>query len=77
MLHSPEAIELYSDARLWSRTCGWFCLKTRSGFIVRLCNEFRMPVWSFSRGHNWGYGTMLAPRRRSIVILEKMNRILK
>jgi len=44
--------------------------------IVRLCNEFRMPVWTFSRGRNWGYGTVLALQEGAlIVILERMNRI--
>ena len=80
VLHSPEAIELYSRCTIpWSRTCGAVVLPEnvdQVSRIVRLCNEFRMPVWTFSRGHNWGYGTVLALQEGAlIVILERMNRI--
>jgi len=80
VLHSPEAIELYSRCTIpWSRTCGAVVLPEnvdQVSRIVRLCNEFRMPVWTFSRGHNWGYGTVLALQEGAlIVILERMSRI--
>ena len=80
VLHSPEAIELYSRCTIpWSRTCGAVVLPknvNQVSRIVRLCNEFRMPVWTFSRGHNWGYGTVLALQEGAlIVILERMKRI--
>ena len=80
VLHSPEAIELYSRCTIpWSRTCGAVVLPEnvdQVSRIVRLCNEFRMPVWTFSRGHNWGYGTVLALQEGAlIIILERMNRI--
>lgn len=80
ILHSPEAIELYSRCTIpWSQTCGAVALPKNveqvSG-IVRLCNEFNIPVWAFSRGHNWGYGTVLALQEGAlIVILQRMNRI--
>jgi 4-cresol dehydrogenase (hydroxylating) flavoprotein subunit len=80
VLDSPEAIELYSRCTIpWSRTCGGVVFPDnvdQVSRIVRLCNEFRLPVWTFSRGHNWGYGTTLALQKGAlIVILERMNRI--
>ncbi|MGO9569016.1 MAG: FAD-binding oxidoreductase [Desulfomonilaceae bacterium] len=80
VLHSSEAIELYSRCTIpWSRTCGAVVFPDDVdgvSRIVRLCNEFRMPIWAFSRGHNWGYGTVLALQEGAlIVILERMNRI--
>ncbi|MBI4963509.1 MAG: FAD-binding oxidoreductase [Desulfomonile tiedjei] len=80
ILHSPEAIELYSRCTIpWSRTCGAVALPEsveQVSCIVRLCNEFKIPLWAFSRGHNWGYGTVLALQEGAlIVILRRMNRI--
>lgn len=80
ILHSHEAIELYSRCTIpWSRTCGAVALPDsvdQVSRMVRLCNEFKIPVWAFSRGHNWGYGTVLALQEGAlIVILRRMNRI--
>lgn len=82
VLHSSEAIELYSRCTIpWSRSCGAVVFPDGVDQIcglVRLCNEFRIPLWAFSRGHNWGYGTVLALQEGAlIVILERMNRILE
>ncbi|ORY60825.1 FAD binding domain-containing protein [Pseudomassariella vexata] len=47
--------------------------------IVRLCNEFVMPVWSISRGHNIGYGGA-APRVSGSLVMHMgthMNKILE
>jgi 4-cresol dehydrogenase (hydroxylating) len=80
VLHTREAIEFYSRCTIpWSRTCGAVVFPdnvNQVSLVVRLCNEYRTPVWAFSRGHNWGYGTVLALQEGSlIVILERMNRI--
>ncbi len=80
VLRSREAIELYSRCTIpWSRICGAVALPETAdqvSRIVRLCNEFGTPVWTFSRGHNWGYGTVLALQEGAlIVILKRMNRI--
>jgi 4-cresol dehydrogenase (hydroxylating) flavoprotein subunit len=80
ILHSPEAIELYSKCTIpWSRTCGAVALPNtvdQVSFLVRLCKEHGIPLWSFSRGHNWGYGTTLALQEGAlIVILKRMNKI--
>lgn len=47
--------------------------------IVRLCNEFEIPLWPFSIGRNVGYGGA-APRVPGSVGLDmgrNMNRVLK
>ncbi len=80
VLTSPQAIELYSRCTIpWSRKCGAVVLPEnvdQVSRIVQLCDEFRVPVWAFSRGHNWGYGTVLALQEGAlIVILKRMNRI--
>ncbi len=82
VLHSSEAIARYSRCTIpWSRTCGAVALPDCADQVcqlLRLCNEFKIPVWAFSRGHNWGYGTVLALQEGAlIVILERMNRILE
>ncbi|WP_045835764.1 FAD-binding oxidoreductase [Hyphomicrobium sp. 99] len=46
--------------------------------IVAICNEHKIPVWTVSTGHNFGYGTA-APHHRGQVILDlkKMNKIIE
>lgn len=80
VLHCPEAIELYSRCTIpWSRKCGAVVFPENAdevSRIIQLCNERKIPVWTFSRGHNWGYGTVLALQEGAlIVILKRMNRI--
>ncbi len=82
VLHSAEAIELYSRCTIpWSRTCGAVVFPDGVDQIcrlVQLCNESRIPLWTFSRGHNWGYGTVLALQEGALIlILERMNRVLE
>ncbi|MEI9963854.1 MAG: FAD-binding oxidoreductase [Caulobacteraceae bacterium] len=46
--------------------------------IVKICNEYRIPLWPISTGHNFGYGSA-APESRGQVILDLkgMNRIIE
>lgn len=47
--------------------------------IVKLCNDFLVPVWTFSRGHNVGYGGA-APRVSGSLVMNlgtHLNRILE
>jgi 4-cresol dehydrogenase (hydroxylating) len=46
--------------------------------IVKICNQFKIPIWTISTGRNFGYGSA-APAQRGQVILDlkKMNKILK
>lgn len=45
--------------------------------IIRICNEFKIPIWTVSTGNNFGYGTA-APHHAGQVILDlkKMNKII-
>lgn len=46
--------------------------------VVRVCAEFKLPLWTFSKGCNWGYGSKTAAHEGAIVqILERMNRIVE
>ncbi len=46
--------------------------------VVRICNQYRIPVWTISTGKNLGYGSA-APAQRGQVILDLklMNRIIE
>ncbi|WP_345984540.1 FAD-binding oxidoreductase [Sulfurimonas sp. HSL-1656] len=46
--------------------------------IVKVCDKYVIPLWTFSTGKNMGYGTA-APAQRGAVILDlhKMNRIIE
>ena len=45
--------------------------------VVKICNEYKIPVWTISTGRNFGYGSA-APVERGQVILDlrKMNKII-
>jgi 4-cresol dehydrogenase (hydroxylating) len=46
--------------------------------VVRVCNRYRIPVYTISTGRNFGYGSAAPVQRGQIVLdLKKMNRILK
>jgi 4-cresol dehydrogenase (hydroxylating) len=46
--------------------------------IVRLANEFHIPLWPVSTGRNWGYGGSSAARDGSLIVgLYRMNRIIE
>lgn len=45
--------------------------------ILRLCNDFRIPIWPISTGRNFGYGSAAPGERGQVVLdLKRMNRIL-
>ena len=45
--------------------------------IVRICNQYKIPIWTISTGRNFGYGSA-APHHRGQVILDlkRMNKII-
>ena len=46
--------------------------------VLKLANEFLVPVWPVSKGRNWGYGSATPAIDKTIVVhLERMNRILE
>lgn len=45
--------------------------------VVKICNEYKIPVWTISTGRNFGYGSAAPVERGQIVLdLRKMNKIL-
>jgi 4-cresol dehydrogenase (hydroxylating) len=45
--------------------------------VVKICNEYKIPVWTISTGRNFGYGSAAPVERGQIVLdLKKMNKIL-
>jgi 4-cresol dehydrogenase (hydroxylating) len=46
--------------------------------IVKICNEFKIPIWTISTGRNFGYGSAAPVQRGQVILdLKKMNKILK
>jgi 4-cresol dehydrogenase (hydroxylating) flavoprotein subunit len=46
--------------------------------VIRIAARYKIPLWPFSKGKNWGYGATMPFRDGAlIVVLERMNRIVK
>ena len=46
--------------------------------VVRMANEFLVPIWPVSKGRNWGYGSATPAVENTVVLhLERINRILE
>jgi 4-cresol dehydrogenase (hydroxylating) flavoprotein subunit len=77
-----EALARHScDTIPWQRTCSAVVYpgcRDEICAIVKIAAQHRLPVWTFSKGKNWGYGaTMAAQDGAVILLLERMNRILE
>jgi 4-cresol dehydrogenase (hydroxylating) len=45
--------------------------------IVKVCNQYKVPIWTISTGRNFGYGSAAPGDRGQVVLdLRKMNKIL-
>ncbi len=45
--------------------------------IVKIANEFKLPLWTCSKGKNWGYGSATPVLEGSLMlVLERMNKII-
>src|SRR6516225_8208782 len=82
VLVESEALARYScDTIPWQRTCSAVVYpgnRDEVRAVVKIAARHRLPVWTFSKGKNWGYGaTMAAQNGAVILILERMNRILE
>ena len=82
VLIENEALARHScDTIPWQRTCSAVVYpgsRDEVCAIVKIAGQHRLPVWTFSKGKNWGYGaTMAAQDGAVIIILERMNRILE
>lgn len=46
--------------------------------VVKICNKYKIPVWTISTGNNFGYGSAAPVARGQVVLdLKKMNKIIK
>lgn len=46
--------------------------------LVKLANQYQLPLWPTSKGKNWGYGAATPAQSGAIVLfLERMNRIIE
>jgi 4-cresol dehydrogenase (hydroxylating) len=82
VLLESEALARHScDTIPWQRTCSAVVYPSSRDevcAIVKIAAQHRLPVWTFSKGKNWGYGaTMAAQNGAVILLLERMNRILE
>lgn len=82
VITNPETLTLFSkDTSPWERECLAVVYPKNARevqSIVKIAGEFGVPIWTFSRGKNWGYGATVALKSGAlIVILERMNRILE
>ena len=51
--------------------------KDELSVILRLANQYGVPVYVVSRGRNWGYGSATGTPGTSVcIVLERMNRII-
>ncbi|HEV3256048.1 MAG TPA: FAD-binding oxidoreductase [Gemmataceae bacterium] len=82
VLLESEALARHSrDTIPWQRTCSAVvrpASRDEVCAVVKIAARHRLPVWTFSKGKNWGYGaTMAAQDGAVILLLERMNRILE
>ena len=46
--------------------------------VVKICNEYKIPIWTVSTGRNFGYGSSAPGSRGQIILdLKKMNKIIE
>ena len=46
--------------------------------VMKVAARYKLPVWPFSKGKNWGYGATMPYRDGTLVlVLERMNRIIE
>jgi len=46
--------------------------------IVKIAAEYKLPIWTYSKGKNWGYGATMGYRDGALIlILERLNRIIE
>jgi 4-cresol dehydrogenase (hydroxylating) len=68
------------DTVPWQRTCSAVVFPGSTEDVrkvVQVAREYRLPVWPFSKGKNWGYGGPMACHDGAVtLILERMNRII-
>ena len=81
VLLGSEALARHSrDTIPWRRICSavvYPASRDEVCAVVKIANRHGLPVWTFSKGKNWGYGaSMAAGDGAIIVILERISRIV-
>lgn len=79
---SETQLAAYSRCTIpWNAQCSAVVFPGSSQEVVqvlRAANQFRVPVWPYSGGRNWGYGATLATEPGAIVmVLRRMNCIIE
>ena len=82
VLLESEALARYScDTIPWQRTCSAVVYPSSRDevcAIVKIAAQHQLPLWTFSKGKNWGYGASMAAQNGAVILpLERMNRILE
>lgn len=82
VLTSPEEVASHSrDTSLWQRLCSavvYPASTSEVAQVVQIASEFKLPVWPYSKGKNWGYGATQGFREGALILLlERMNRIVE
>jgi 4-cresol dehydrogenase (hydroxylating) len=81
VLTSAEDVRKYSvDTSVWQTipTAVVFPGKTEEvAQIVKLANQYKFPIWPFSKGKNWSYGASMGLEPGAVIMmLDRMNRIV-
>jgi 4-cresol dehydrogenase (hydroxylating) flavoprotein subunit len=82
VLTTAEEVDRHSrDTSLWKKLCSAVVYPGNTSEVaqvLRIASEFKLPVWPYSKGKNWGYGATQGLHEGALImILERMNRILE
>ena len=82
VLTRAEDREAHSrDTSMWHRVCSAVVYPGSAeevARIVKIAAEYKLPIWTYSKGKNWGYGATMGYRDGALIlILERMNRIIE
>jgi 4-cresol dehydrogenase (hydroxylating) flavoprotein subunit len=79
---NTEELDRYSRCTIpWQRQCSAVIFPANVDEVIQIvaiAARYKLPLWTFSGGRNWGYGATLATEDAALVmILERMNRIIE
>jgi 4-cresol dehydrogenase (hydroxylating) len=82
VLDNPKEVENHSrDTSCWQKLCAAVVYPgsvEEIAQVLRIATEFKLPVWAYSKGKNWGYGATQGLHAGALIlILERMNRIIE
>jgi 4-cresol dehydrogenase (hydroxylating) len=69
------------DTSMWHRLCSAVVYPGTAAEvseIVKIAAAYKLPIWTYSKGKNWGYGATMGYKDGALIlILERMNRIIE